>query len=360
MNRNTLPRVQDLYNEGYLERRLISVTIELLNACNWHCRHCYLPQHNNTGLKYETVIKLLHQARELGAMEVVLTGGEVFLQDDILDIIEKARSLYLRVYIYSNASLLTEEIVKRLSEFYITQYSLTMFSIDDEIHDYVTQQNGSLKTLLKNIDLLKSYGIPIEIKTPVMSVNKDSIEGVNKFCKENGFVFGATPSINAKSNGDKDPLELKLAPNELQSVMLELEKLESNSRTGVSEQATPGQNPYKIDAFSQRELCCPLLRSKLFIDCEGNAFPCTSFYYKVGNIIDESLSDIWNKSQSLHYVQTLRNSDLESCLKCELRDFCTRCPGLALLEDGDILGCSTAAKEMAVARKSLYESLIVH
>lgn len=351
MKKDNQPRIQDLYNEGYCERNLVSLTIELLNSCNWNCRHCYLPQHTNMGLEFDIVANILEQARDLNILEVVLTGGEIFLRKDIFDIIEKARSLYLRVYLYSNASLLTENKIRRLADYYITQYSLTLFSLDEKIHDSITRCEGSLKILLRNISLIQKYGIPIEIKTPVMNVNKDSLESISKFCEKNGFTFGTTPTINAQSNGNKEPLNLRLNSEELNYVLQEMQKIESNSRSGIG-----GKEPYKVGRFDEQQYCCPLLRSKLFIDCEGNVFPCTSFFYKVGNIKNDTLNNIWNHSPELRYVQSLSNSGLKKCQACDLKDFCTRCPGLALLEDGDVMGCSSLAKEMAQVRKSLYDA----
>lgn len=350
MNETQKVTIQDFYEHGYRHRQLMLLTIELLNSCNWDCKHCYLPEHKNMGLDYDAITKLLQQAKDLGVMEIVLTGGEIFLRDDILDIIKYARSLYFRVYLYSNASLLTPQIVQQLADCYITQYSLTLFSLDENIHDKITQRNGSLKTLLRNIDLLKKYNIPVEVKTPILSINRNSITEISEFCKINGFTFGTTPSINAKKDGNIEPLRLSLDNLELQSVLKTLEKLDTNTRLEHD-----SNNSFKPNKFNPKALCCSMITGQLFIDSEGNVFPCASYYYKVGNIKNDSLSNIWLHSNELHYVQSLRNSDLKECLHCELNEFCTRCPGQALLEDGNILGCSSSAKKFAKARKALYE-----
>lgn len=41
------------------------------------------------------------------------------------------------------------------------------------------------------------------------------------------------------------------------------------------------------------------------------------------------------------------------CKKCDLFQFCSRCPGLALLEDGNLNGCSSAARALAEKSKEL-------
>ncbi|NLV94153.1 MAG: PqqD family peptide modification chaperone, partial [Candidatus Riflebacteria bacterium] len=87
---------------------LMCLTIELLDKCNWRCSHCYIPDHINSGFSTKEVFSILDQAHEMGTFEVILTGGEIFLRDDIFDIIIKARSLHMRVYLFTNVSLLDE------------------------------------------------------------------------------------------------------------------------------------------------------------------------------------------------------------------------------------------------------------
>lgn len=56
-----------------------SVTIELGTACNLRCMHCYIPNHGHSELSIETIEQIFHQLRELGTFELVLTGGEIFV-----------------------------------------------------------------------------------------------------------------------------------------------------------------------------------------------------------------------------------------------------------------------------------------
>ena len=97
------------YYKAFQKNNPVSVMIELLTQCNLKCEHCYLPAHTDSGLSFETVKNLLYSLRDLGIASVSITGGEVFLREDIFDIIELARSLYMRVFILSNATLLDQK-----------------------------------------------------------------------------------------------------------------------------------------------------------------------------------------------------------------------------------------------------------
>lgn len=330
--------INSLYYEGYYNNILLSVTIELLTECNWRCKHCYIPQHDNYGMTKEVIFKLFKDLRNMGTMNITFTGGEIFLRKDIFEIIEKARDMHFRVYLFSNASLLNEEIIRRLSELYISQYSMTVFSLEAEIHDFITGIKGSLEKTLSNIELLQKYKIPLEIKTPLMDVNKFSFIHLKEFCDKRNITYGATTNIFSKSDGDQSPKELSIAEDDLVKVLKELNKIEDNSRI-LGEETT--------------NECCPLLKFILSIDSNGDVFPCKSLYYKVGNVLEQSVNDIWNFSTDLKNVKNMTKECLDECNKCDLLEFCHHCPGSALLENEAMNRCDLLARRNAKAQKIL-------
>ena len=58
-------------------------------------------------------------------------------------------------------------------------------------------------------------------------------------------------------------------------------------------------------------------------------------------------------------VRAIRVRDLHTCSSCTASAFCTRCPGQALVEDGDLYGPSSAACEHALAGAELAGSAAV-
>lgn len=313
----------------------LKVTIELLTKCNWRCKHCYIPNHNNNGINFEDLRNLLYELRDLGTLEVTFTGGEIFLRKDIFEIIELARSLHFRVNLLSNASLLDEEKIIKLSKLNIRIFSTTVFSMEDSVHDYITNSRGALKKTLDNILLMKKYNIPIKIKTPIMKYNTFDYRKIKEFCEYNNFKFQADTAITIKNDGDVSPISLRVKNEDLKTV--------------ISEINVDKDKKYTFDL--DREACRSILYN-LHITCEGDVYPCVSFVYKVGNIFENSITEIWNNSVSLQKVKKIKNKDLSECIKCDLKEFCSRCPGGALIEKNDLFGCDEYNKISAIALKS--------
>lgn len=310
----------------------IFVIIELTTKCNWRCKHCYLPSHNGLSLTLEDFKKLFKELRDFGIHQIAFTGGELFMRADALEIIELAREHYFRVNILSNASLLTESIVRRLAEIHITDYSSTIFSLDENVHDGITGVRGSLESALNGIKLLDKYHINIELKSPILKQNRTSFVGVYRFCKQKGYQFMSSPCIFTKINGDITPLSYALDGDDLEQACEKSDKLKG----------------YELKKYITK-LMCELLTTGFAINYKGDVYPCNSLFKEMGNIKQEGIDKIWNK-ESYKSIRMMSNKNLKYCFDCKLLPFCDRCPATLFAEGKDYYSCSNISKNIATAR----------
>ncbi len=328
------------YNKAFSENRPVSVMIELLTKCNLRCEHCYLPSHTNPGLSFEKIKDLFLELREIGVVNISLTGGEIFLRDDLFKIIEFARSLYMRVFLLSNGTLLNRKSIAKLKKLHIAEFSTTIFSMDPDIHDSITKKSGSLSLLLNNLRELKKAGIPVRIKTPLMQKNLENFVKIQAYCEENGFEYLVSPLIFSKNDGDSSPKKLRIEDRDLCSAMRIVDSITRNDHLHVS------------------DVPCAALFYSFAIDCQGYVYPCNSFFYKVGDIYQQSLRDIWYFSEELKLIKSIKNSDLKCCKECEYTSQCDRCPGMVFMENKDLYSCDRFAKKLAEIRLSNYNTHI--
>ncbi|BBE31173.1 hypothetical protein OSSY52_13140 [Tepiditoga spiralis] len=334
---------QTIVKNAYKRRIPLIATIELLTLCNLKCLHCYIPKHDNKGLEYSFILDLFEELKKLGTLETILTGGEIFLHPDIMEIIKKAREMGFRVTLLSNATLINDSQIEQLSKLYITEFSTTIFSLNEEINDKITGVKGSLKKILSNIMKMKNKGISLEIKTPIMQQNKYSYKYLQEFCNINDFLYSPNPTIMSKINGDSSPKDNSLDFNDL----IEFNK---NFNLNINVNRKNLKDKKNLDDV------CPNTRYSLYIDSNKNVYPCNSFLYKVGDLKKQSLKDIWYNSSDLKFIYNLTNKELEECKNCDLENICNRCPGLAYSEDNDLFGCSSINKQNAKALKYIIDS----
>jgi radical SAM protein with 4Fe4S-binding SPASM domain len=72
-----------------------------------------------------------------------------------------------------------------------------------------------------------------------------------------------------------------------------------------------------------------------------------------GNLRRERFADIWYHAPQLEQLRAVRESQLPVCSRCEIRTYCERCPGLAWMEGGDMLGAYERACQLAEQKAKL-------
>ena len=63
-------------------------------------------------------------------------------------------------------------------------------------------------------------------------------------------------------------------------------------------------------------------------------WPCNALPLPVGDLRQQTFAEIWFGSQALEDVRQLTWASLAECNRCELRAYCQRCHGMALVEQG--------------------------
>jgi radical SAM protein with 4Fe4S-binding SPASM domain len=108
-----------------------------------------------------------------------------------------------------------------------------------------------------------------------------------------------------------------------------------------------------IESAAYEDLPCSAGHNSCYISPYGDVFPCVQLPQAAGNLRREKFDDIWYHAPQLERLRAIRESQLPICSRCEIRSYCERCPGLALMEGGDLLGAYERACELAEEKARL-------
>src|SRR5260370_34438555 len=90
-----------------------------------------------------------------------------------------------------------------------------------------------------------------------------------------------------------------------------------------------------IESKAYEDLPCSAGHNSCYISPYGDVFPCVQLPQAAGNLRREKFDDIWYHAQQLESLRAIPVTQLPICSPCEIRCYCERCPGLALMEGGD-------------------------
>ncbi|MDD2227348.1 MAG: radical SAM protein [Clostridia bacterium] len=151
--------------------------------CNNNCIFCAQGDKRNFG-KTQTTEEIKKTLSEsISSFEgVVLTGGEVTIRKDFLELVSFAKDCgYKNIFIQTNGRMFSYlELCKRTIEAGATNFSLSLHGSTPEIHDGLTRIEGGFEQTLKGIKNLLELGAFVSTNTVVMKTNYLDMPNVAK------------------------------------------------------------------------------------------------------------------------------------------------------------------------------------
>jgi len=328
---NKRPNHQGLIKRVSANPPLRVVFVELTKKCNLRCKHCYVPDCrdsvkgvNINQMTFDDVCDLISQIDELGVMELQLTGGEPFILPYILDIIKEAQDRLIPCSIFTNGTLMTEEIFRYISE---NNYGLIFYiSLDgyQETHDAFRRYQGAFLKTVRTIKRLLQMGCDVRINTSIGRHNFAEMLQFIEFVKNEFGVLHRLVPIEPIGRASTDmTVSAEEFAGLLQASNNTFEFLDHHD--SITDWSTPA---------------CGIGSSMLFVDAYGDVSLCPTLTQRenpeflAGNIKHSSLKDIWENSPIFKKIRGFQCKEVE---QCRFRELCKGgCRSRAYLATGDI------------------------
>ena len=348
---------------------------EITYRCNESCVHCYNPGAAHSAgeisnrrrheLTTDEAKITLDRLAELGVFRLTLSGGEVFLRHDLLEIVAHARSLGISVDLFTNGLLLSEDKLSRLAGLWPRSVSVSVYSDLPEQHDAITRVQGSHARSVACLERLNVHGIKTALKAVAFKDTADRHSGIRQLAERLGAALEVEASMIHGQDGSNAPQQLGVTDA---AHLIELAMTPGSPLFVGYADANYGRYPKDRDAT-----VCGAGVSFLHLDPEGNILACSSLPLEYGNIREVDIRALWTENQrrqkawgqrlaSRQSLNRLAGQDLmETWTAVRLRDYhecgthdrcswCQKCPGKAMLEHGDPLAPSAADCRVASAR----------
>ncbi|MES2937496.1 MAG: radical SAM protein [Pseudomonadota bacterium] len=322
----------------------LGVHLDLTYRCNERCVHCYLDHEDHGEMDTGEILSVVDQLAEAGVMFLTLSGGEIFMRKDALDIVAHARRLQFSVKLKTNAVMVDADKARAIAALGVESVQISVYSHKPEVHDAITKVKGSFKRTIEGARLLKDNGVRVSFAGVLMQQNAHDYRGVKALAEEMGVGFTLDPTITPMMDGDRGILDLNIDRALLAQVM-------HDPALGGDAASAPAGAPLALEE-AMETIPCSAGHTACYISPYGDVFPCVQFPLPSGNLRQTRFIDIWNDSPQLAEVRSIRVADLEGCSSCGNSGSCSRCPGLAYME-GNMRGPSIQDCEKSLARTGI-------
>lgn len=295
----------------------------LSEACNLKCLHCYQENHTPVQLKYDDLIKILNQYRELldklkTTGHINLTGGEPLCSPyffKILDEFKKDSNKY-SFSILTNGTLITEEYAEKIKS-YNPEYVQVSLEGGKRMNDYI-RGKGVYKKVAQAIKILKKHGIYVSLSFTATKLNYKEFPKVVKFAEKYGVdTIWSDRFIPLSKDNDNDFMMNLEETNEYLKIMEEeRQKLKrKHSKTTVAM-----YRALQFQMTNDYPYACTAGKTLLTVMENGDLVPCRRMPIFVGNLLEENMYDLYKKSQIIKGLQ--KDTTPTECRSCEHSRLC--------------------------------------
>ncbi len=294
---------------------------ELTYRCPLHCVFCYNPvdfARQTEELSTDDWLRVLRQGRELGAVQLGLSGGEPLVRDDLEVIVAEASRLGYYTNLLTSGVGLTAERAASLKAAGLEHVQLSFQDSTKEMNDFLSHtKTFELKNRVARI--IKDQGWPMVMNVVIHRMNIDHIDRIIGMAAELGAEYLELANTQYYSwaflNRDQ------LLPTH--------EQLRAAERTTDAWRAKLGDKMRIFfvapDYHEGKAKKCVNGWGSMFLTVapDGTALPCHTAKMLPGlafpNVREHSLRDIWFDSEGFNRYRGTGWMK-EPCSSCEFKE----------------------------------------
>lgn len=166
----------------------LGMLAELTHRCPLHCPYCSNPVElitRESELSTEEWLSVLTQARELGVLQVHMSGGEPLARPDLPVLVEHATKLGCYVNLVTSGLGLTESRVDDLVERGIAHVQLSVQGATADRADRLAGARAHDRKLVA-AGLIRNAGLPLSVNVVLHRRNHDQLAGIIDLAEEMG------------------------------------------------------------------------------------------------------------------------------------------------------------------------------
>ena len=346
----------------------INGTFELTGRCNLNCKMCYVHEQKNVlkmkrkELSVDEWMKIAEQAKEAGLLYLLLTGGEVMIREDFIELYEKLIRMGFRLVINTNGSLMTPQIEDCFRRNPPARVNVSVYGASDETYEAlcgVPVWEKVMGTIIK----LTSMGVSVRTTTVLTPYNCHDMERIYEFDRSQGTLIEMTPYLFPPIRlecGKYGENIARFSAEEAGNYMVKRDRLLLDCKEQFQEKArrflaTGTGCPYenqlpraKNEVGSKSR--CGAGRHSFWLTWDGKMRPCGLMSCPEADVRMIGFEKAWLQIQE--EVEKIRLP--YECKNCKNRQFCKTCAAMCQSETGRFDMRPDYICRMAEAAKKAY------
>ncbi len=330
-----------LHGKGRALGLPIGGNFELTARCNFDCPMCYvhLKQEDvdaqGKELTTQQWIDIAREARDMGMIFVLLTGGEPFVRKDFFEIYGAMKKMGLLISINSNGSMLQGSVLERLLEDPPFRVNISLYGGCPETYQNMCGQDAFTR-VVENIRRLKEAGVDVRINLSITPYNCQDLEKIYSIAQELQVHVKAAsymyPPIRV--NGQQFGTGNRLNPEDAaqQAVNWDLLRFTPEEFAARAEnmRALAAVEPSECPTELEDGVRCRAGSSSFWLTWDGRMLPCGMMPWPETRPLEVGFRQAWETLRA----ETAKIKAPAECSGCPKKEVCTACAAVRVTETG--------------------------
>lgn len=294
---------------------------ELTYACPLQCPYCSNPldyAKYKTELSTDDWKRVFSQARQLGAVQLGLSGGEPLTRQDLPELVKHARDLGYYTNLITSGYGMDEAKIMQLKDAGLDHIQVSIQASSQELNDHIAG-TASFEHKKQVAHLVKKHGYPMVLCVVIHRENIHQMPEILAMAEELGadYLELANTQYYGWAHANRD----LLLPTKEQ--FAEAEAIAQ----AFKEKVAGKMKIYYVvpDFYEDRPKACMNGWGTTFLTIapDGLALPCHSARELPGldcpNVNDDSIADIWYESKAFNFFRGFEWMQ-EPCRSCDEKE----------------------------------------
>lgn len=255
--------------------------------------------------------------RDLGIVELVISGGDPLLRQDAAEIIDYASKLFVTT-VYDNGSMAAKKIEALRNVDFV---AISIDSLDEAKNDYIKGVPGSWRRAMETVEALHKEGVKVSVTPTISQLNLYEILDITTYFTDKGipvwyclYSYDASENKNQLFRIGKASDEFIIRDNQAMVKLCDslIAMKKRNNRILMTDELLKALRT--LFSEGKRTWSCRALRNFLVVDHLGRVAGCHVHNF-AGSVFD--LPKLWNSEK----FNTLR----------EIYSKCTQCSYLCYI-----------------------------
>ncbi len=295
--------------------------LALTYTCNNNCYFCYTGgPRKMKELSTADWRKVIDKLWENGIPQIVFTGGEPTLRDDLVELVEHSKEFVTGLV--TNGRKLAS-LAKDLNRAELDYVQVSLESHLPQVHDKMVGLDGAWKETREGITEALKNNLAVITNTTLTRDNLTLFPDLIQAGSELGLKMMACNTLICSGRGTCSKKDAGISMEELKSVLSKAVvtaqkvgvKLEWYSPT-CYKQFNPLDYGFGVRA-------CSAAQYNMTVEPDGSVIPCQSWFKeKLGNILKDSWANIWNHPVATGFRDKAYLKNRKECEGCEYLHQC--------------------------------------